>query len=70
LKYYHLNKIALLITLFVALGCKSSKNTSYTLSQIENEPKILFLNYSIAQADNGERSIKFINKKITCGVFG
>jgi len=67
LKYYHLNKIALLITLFVALGCKSSKNTSHTLSQIENEPKILFLNYSIVQADNGERSIKFINKKIVDG---
>lgn len=47
--------------------CKSTKNNSSNPSQIENEPKILFLNYSIKKTSTGKREITFINKKIATG---
>ena len=67
MKCIHLHKVFLLIGLSLCLGCKSSKNTSGNLSQIQNEPKILFLNYSIKKTAEGKRKITFINKKITNG---
>jgi long-subunit acyl-CoA synthetase (AMP-forming) len=67
LKYYHLHKITLLIVLLIFLGCKSAKNVSNQSSQIENEPKILFLNYNIKKTAEGKRQITYINKKITNG---
>lgn len=67
MKYYYLNKITLLLTFLLFLGCKSAKNTSNQSSQIENESKILFLNYVIKKNDNGERFVEFINKKIAVG---
>lgn len=67
LKYHCLHRITLLLTLFLFLGCKSAKNTSNSGSQIENEPKILFLNYSIKKTNTGKREITFINKKIATG---
>jgi len=49
--------------LFSIIGCKSGKSTSNTLSQTKNEPKILFLNYTIEKTDNNRRVVSLINKK-------
>lgn len=53
--------------LFSIIGCKSGKSTSNTLSQTKNEPKILFLNYTIEKTDNNRRVVSLINKKIVDG---
>jgi len=57
----------LLVCLSFFSGCKNSKAVFANQSEIESSPKILFLNYNIENALNGNRTIQFINKKIVDG---
>ncbi|NMH87753.1 hypothetical protein [Flavivirga algicola] len=49
------------------LGCVSKRSISTNANNIETSPKIIFLNYAIKKTSDGNRSIRFINKKVTEG---
>ncbi len=49
------------------LGCASKQSLSTNADKIEIPPNIIFLNYAIKKTSDGNRTIRFINKKITVG---
>lgn len=56
-----------MLILLSVFSCASKKEISKTESNIEENTKLIFLNYILAENINGEKSIDFINKKITDG---
>lgn len=48
-------------------SCASKQNSIQNSAVEESNPKLLFLNYKISEDDNGNKTIKFINKIITDG---
>ncbi len=56
----------MLISLLI-LSCTSRKNYPVTENNIELNPKLIFLNYTITENNKGEKSIDFISKTITEG---
>jgi hypothetical protein len=69
LKYYTQHKLILflLIGFSIGYGCKNSKIIRSNQSDIQGNPKIIFLNYFIEKTPNNKRKIEFINKKIVDG---
>ncbi|WP_396603111.1 hypothetical protein [Algibacter sp. R77976] len=59
--------ILFISALLLFSACGNYKKTVTTGSSINNTPKILFLNYSIENTSNGNKTIQFINKKIVDG---
>ncbi len=53
--------------MIMLLGCASKHSLSTNTDKIETAPKIIFLNYSIKKTLDGNRTIRFINKKIVEG---
>ena len=49
------------------LGCASKQSLSTNMNEIETTSQIIFLNYAIKKTSNGNRTIRFINKKVTEG---
>ncbi|MCF7569035.1 hypothetical protein L3X37_11765 [Sabulilitoribacter arenilitoris] len=62
--------IALLTMLFVYTivnSCASKQKSIQDATAEESNPRLLFLNYKMSEDDNGNKTIKFINKIITEG---
>lgn len=59
----------LLKLLLVALSfsCASKKNLNNVETVVEANPKLVFLNYTISEDDNGKKSIEYINQIIADG---
>lgn len=49
------------------LGCAAKQSLSSSSEKIEANPQIIFLNYAIKKTSNGDRVIRFINKKVVEG---
>ncbi len=49
------------------ISCASKQITSTNTKNVEAEPKLIFLNYSILKDENNKKHIQFINKIITDG---
>ncbi|MDD7886408.1 hypothetical protein [Flavivirga sp. 57AJ16] len=49
------------------LGCVSKQGLSTNTDKIEKTPKIIFLNYTIKKIPDGNKAIRFIDKKVTEG---
>ncbi|MDO6760875.1 hypothetical protein Q4566_11740 [Tamlana sp. 2_MG-2023] len=64
-------KFKIIAILLVALGfvqaCKTAKTEIPIATTIEENPKIIFLTYSISEAPSGERSMQFVSQKIVDG---
>lgn len=49
------------------MSCGSKKNIQEQDVQIEQNPKLIFLNYIVFKDDAGDKQIQFVNKTITDG---
>lgn len=49
------------------LGCASKQSLITNTNKIDTPPKIIFLNYAIKKTSNGNRTIRFVNKKVAEG---
>ncbi|WP_158655262.1 hypothetical protein [Flavivirga eckloniae] len=49
------------------LSCASKQSLTTNKDKIETSPKIIFLSYAIKKTSNGDRTIRFVNKKIAEG---
>ena len=66
----HTNLITTILVLTILCffsACGIKKSMVSPQSSIENEPKIIFLNYNIKKTSNGNKRIQFINKVIADG---
>lgn len=57
---------ALLLSLFMLVSC-ASKQIVTNQPEIQEQPKLLFLNYNIVKIDNSLKNITLINQKTTVG---
>lgn len=55
----------LVVTILFSCGIK--KNSPEVHETLENNPKLIFLNYTISKNENGEKQMGFLNKIITDG---
>ena len=62
-----LKSIRPFLLFILIIGCASKQLVIDHNSDIEEQPKLLFLNYMINKMDNGEKNIKLINQIITDG---
>ena len=69
MKYIKLNTSILIgfILFFLTFSCGSIKNTKAGEAEIDSDPKIMFLTYSISQDENGNKTVEFISQKIVDG---
>lgn len=56
-----------LLLLFICLSCATKHNIDNKDVAIESNPKLIFLNYTISENQNSEKSVMFIDKKIVDG---
>lgn len=63
---YKIN-ILLLVGFSLLYTCGNSKSTLAYDTEIDVDPKIIFLTYSISQDENGNQSVQFISQKIVDG---
>ncbi|NNC51326.1 MAG: hypothetical protein HKO01_12425 [Flaviramulus sp.] len=64
------NSLIVLAILMHIMSCNVYKNnTSQSISSIEENPKIIFLNYKINKNKDGSKTLQFQSKKIVAGKF-
>lgn len=49
------------------ISCGSLKNTKANQAEIDKDPKIIFLTYSISQDENDKRSVQYVSQKTVDG---
>jgi hypothetical protein len=65
--YNVLKTSSLLLSIILVMSCASKQQIIENDIEIEQYPKLLFLNYTINKGENGEKTIALINQKTTDG---
>ena len=62
-----LKNAALFLLMILVIACASKQQVLENEAETEQQPKLLFLNYTISKSDNDKKTISLINQKITDG---